>query len=95
MNTIKFNNTVFEVESYNKNTYFNEDSISSNGSCQIITNNIIELNELAQETITTIQIYHNETLIYDLQNIECKINSVSEYLNGDRVSIGLSFIFDT
>lgn len=95
MNTIKFNNNTFEVESYSKNTYFNEDSISSNGSCQIITNNITGLNELAEETITAIQIYHDETLIYDLQDIECKINSISEYLNGDRVSIGLSFTFDT
>lgn len=66
MNTIKFNNTEFELESYNRNTYFGGESITSNASCGIITTNIANINSLAESTITSLQIYHNEQLIYDL-----------------------------
>ena len=94
MNTIKFNNLVLEVESYNKNTYFQEDSITSNANCSVKISDITALNELAQDTITSIQIYHDETLIYDLQDISAKITGISEYLNGNIVSISLSLVFD-
>lgn len=94
MNTIKLNNLTLEVEAYNKNTYFSDESINSSGSCQVITNDITALNTLAQETITSIQIYHNETLIYDLQDIDCTITSISEYLSTEKMNINVSFTFN-
>ncbi len=93
MNTIKFNNTEFELESYNRNTYFGGENMTSNASCGIITTNIASINSLAESTITSLQIYHNEQLIYDLQNINAKIDSISEYLNTDRINITLNVTF--
>ena len=96
MNTIKFNNNVeVEVDSYNKNTYFSGTEIISNGSCSVICDNTDALMELGQEKITNISIYHDDTLIYNLQNIHAHIDNINEYLNGDRVSVGISLTFDT
>ena len=95
MNIIKLNNTEYQVESYNKNTYFGGESISSNASCSIITSDLDGLNTLAATPITQIQIYHDGTLIYNLQNIDAHIDSINEYLNDDRVNIGVNFGFGT
>ena len=94
MNTIKFNNTSFEVESYNKNTSFMGETISSSASCTITTNNIELLNTLAQDSITSIQIMHNNDLIYNLADIDAKIDNISEYLNGDRMGVSVNLTFN-
>lgn len=95
MNTIKFNNTEFELDSYNKNTYFSMDgNINSNASCNISTSNITALNALAESSITSLQIFHNEELIYDLQNIDAHIDNINEYLNNDRMSISINMTFN-
>ena len=95
MNTIKFNNTEFELESYNRNTYFNLDgSMNSNAGCSIITDNVLELNTLAETPITSLQIFHDEELIYNLQNINININSISEYLNNDKIDISMNMTFN-
>ena len=94
MNTIKFNNTELQVESYNRNTYFSGDTINSNASCVIKTDDATALNALAQTTITALQIYHNDTLIYDLQDIEAHIDNINEYLNNDTMTISVNLTFD-
>lgn len=94
MNTIKFNNTEFELESYNRNTYFNGETVSSNAGCGIIAANATEIDALAESTITSLQIYHDNELIYDLQNIEAHVSSISEYLNTDRINITINIEFN-
>ena len=97
MNIIKFNKSVeVEVESYGKNTYFNGANMTSNANCTVKTDNIAALNELATSPITNIQIYSDGIMIYELDEINAKIDNISEYLNGNRidVNISLSFIFD-
>ena len=94
MNIIKFNNTEFELESYNRNTYFNGETISSSAGCGIIAANITEIDALAESTITSLQIYHDNELIYDLQNIDAHVSSVSEYLNTDRINITINIEFN-
>ena len=95
MNTIKFNNAEFEVESYSKTTYFNN-ALSSNASCSIITNDIDTLNALAIEPITSLQILHEGEVIYNLHDINAKIDSINEYLNGNRmnINVSLNFLFE-
>lgn len=93
MNTIKFNNTEFELGSYNRNTYFSGETMSSNANCGIITTDISDINALAESTINSLQIYHDEQLIYNLQNINAHIDSISEYLNNDRIDITLNITF--
>lgn len=96
MNKIKLNNLELEVESYNKNTYFSGDSMNSNASMsvRIDEDDITDLNALAASPITTIQIHADERLIYDLQNINAKIDSINEYLNGDRMNVSVNLTFN-
>lgn len=95
MNKIKFNDVEFEVESYNKNTSFNGEEIDSYASCSIITNDVISLGNVAMEEITSLQIIHDEEVIYDLHDINAKIDNINEYLNGDRININVNLKFDT
>ena len=94
MNTIKFNNTEFQIESYSKNTYLNGEQINSSANCSIIVNDIAVLNALMQDTITSIQIKYNDNVIYTLQNISAHIDNINEYLNVDRMNISVNLTFD-
>lgn len=94
MNTIKFNNHEYEVLSFSRNTYFNGNEINSTVNCQIKTSNITELYELAQETISTLQIYHDNELIYNLGNLSGRLVTIDEYLAEDRINISLNCSFD-
>ena len=93
MNIIKLNNVELEVESYNKSTYFSGTTVTSNGNCAVKTSNATAINQLAADTINTIQIYHNNELVYDLQNANAKIDTINEYFTGERMNIGINFSF--
>ena len=97
MNTIKFNNSTYEVLSFNKSTYFNDSGISSNASCSIKTSNMTSLYALAESGLQSIQIYHDNELIYDLSDINGKLTSIDEYLMDDHININvnLTFIFES
>ena len=95
MNKIKLNNTEFEIENYNKNTYFNDGNITSNANCTIIVSDMATLNALASDPITSIQIYHDDNLIYNLANIDAEIENITEWLNFDKMSIGINIKFNT
>ena len=94
MNTIKFNNTEFQVETYSKNTYLNDGHISSNANCSVIVSDIAVLNTLMRDTITSIQIKYNDDVIYHLDDISAHIDNISEYLNVDRMNINVNLTFD-
>ena len=94
MNIIKFNNVEFEVTSYNKNTYFSENAITSTANCQIILSDMNVLNGLADETITSLQILHDGNIIYNLSDISAHIDNISEYLNVDKMDINVSLRFN-
>ena len=90
MNTIKLNNTTYEVLSFNRNTYFGGEEITSTASCQIKTTDISSVHALAQTTISTLQIYHDNTLIYNLTGVNGKLNSMDEYLMNDQINITIN-----
>ena len=95
MNTIVFNNdATFELEAFNKNTTISGSTLTSTGNATIYTSNIDDIMALALETITSIQILFDEDVIYNSTNLTCKLNSISEYLSGNRVNIQLSFNFE-
>ena len=94
MNTIKFNNTEFQVESYSKSTYLSDGHVASNANCSVIVDDITVLNALMQDTITSIQIKYNDDVIYNLQNINAHIDNISEYLNTNRMNVNVNLIFD-
>ena len=93
MNTIKLNEVEMQVDGYNKNTYLSGDTITSNASCSVRTNNITALNELMTTPIESIQIYHDNTLIYDLDDINARVDNINEYLNEDHMNINVNLTF--
>ena len=94
MNVIKLNTLELPVTSYNKNTSFNGDSISSNAYLNVETDNVAALNELAEDTIDVIQILHEDSVIYDLQDAGAKISSINESMGEDRMYISVNLIFE-
>jgi len=94
MSKIKLNNTEFEFDSYNKNTYYGGEAVSSTASCSLLNVDMADLSDLAETTITSIEIRNNEnTLVYDLKNINAKIDNINEYYNGMSMAISVTMIF--
>lgn len=93
MNTIKMNNNTYQVLNFNKNVSFQNDSIYGSGTCAISTPDVTSLNELVQNEIELIEIYHDDTLIYSSNSVG-KITSINEYLAENRVEINLNISFD-
>ena len=94
MNVIKINNYECEVTSYNKTTTLQEDTIVSVAYCEFINTNEINFDDKIFEPITSIQIYHDGNLIYNLSDITAHIESVNEYLNGERIMTNINMRFD-
>lgn len=94
MNTIKLNDLELEVTSYSKLISFNDNMMSSSASCQVITTNNEAIIDLAKETITSIQIKHNDEVIYNSSDINARIANVNEYLNTARIDINITLAFE-
>lgn len=93
MNIIKLNNTEFQLQSYSRNTYFNEGGITSNASCNIKTPDTDDLMALGEETITSIQIKVDNNVIYELENITAKVDNINEYFDGQNMNFSINFMF--
>lgn len=97
MATIILNNSLeFEFSDYIRNTYFNNDGITSEGYINNIKgNNIsVQLYELSEETITSIQIKKDNEIIYTLPNINANLTNINEGYNGERVYINIALRFN-
>ena len=95
MNTIVFNDTLsLTVNSYNKSANFNGTEINQSGYTNVVTDSTDALYALAETGISSIKILHDETQIYESTNLVGHITSISEYLNGDRMSIDINFSFE-
>ena len=94
MNTIIFNGTAtFGVESFNKNTSFEGETVTSSGYANLIVTDMDDLTAVAQDTITSIQIKHDNDVIYNSSNLTARISVINEYLNMDRMSVSVNFNF--
>jgi hypothetical protein len=99
MAKIILNNEEFVFTNYNRNTYFNEEEITSNGYINGISgeNARSRLDALGQETITSIAIKNNyDITIYSLENIEANVTNIDEsYADGqDNITISLNIKFN-
>ena len=92
MNTIKFNEFECTVLSFNKNTYFNEGEMSGAILCDIETLDMNGLQDLGSTVITSITIYHDEEIIYNVDHIHATLNSISEYLTDNKIHIQVNFV---
>ena len=94
MNTIKLNNSEFELTSFSRNTYFSDNEINSTANCDLRIIGSSILDELADADITSLQIKHDNDVIYNLTDISAKITNISEYLNTDYINTSVSLTFD-
>ena len=100
MNTIKLNNTSFELTFYQRNVFLHDDravnGFNGGGACRIILPDVTNLADFLQQTITSIQIYHDDNLIYNLSDTNCEIVEFKEFTEDGSIIIELSlkFIFD-
>ena len=78
MNTIKLNNTEFTVSSYSRTTNFSGEGLNSYAYAMIDVPDAAALNAIAAEPVTSLQIFHNDTLIYDLGEINAHIDSIND-----------------
>lgn len=93
MNTIVFNNEVTcQLESFNKTTSFENDTMNSSGYAAISTTDVDALIPIAQN-ITSIKILHDNEVVYTSENLNAKISIINEYFNNDRMDTNINFIF--
>ena len=95
MNTIKLNNTEIPVTNYSKTTTFSEDTINSYAYTMVNASDMAALEALAATPITSLQIYHDGTLVYDLGEINARIDSINDSLSDDRVYTNINMTFIT
>lgn len=94
MNTIVFNNEAsFGIESFNKTTNFEGNAMTSTGYASLITSDLDDLTAVAQDTITSIKILHDDEVIYNSTGLTAKITTINEYLSSDRMNININFNF--
>lgn len=94
MTQIKLNDYVCEIDSYNRNTTISGGVLSSNGYINLVNGNASELNELLGTPVTDIEITVDNEKIYELHDIDAEINSMNEYLSGNRMAYNLNIVFN-
>ena len=91
MNTIKFNETECTLLTFNKNMYFNNGVVSGNLTCEVETSDMTSLQALSEIPVTSIEIEHDEEIIYNVSDTYARLSSINEYLSEDRIHITLNF----
>lgn len=95
MNTILLNEeALYGIDNFSKNTTFDGGTISSTGYMSLrLVQDSPDIIALAVDPITSIKILHDETVIYNSQNLTAHITNINEYLNGDRIDITVNLVF--
>ena len=97
MAKIILNNEEFDFQGYNRNTYFNNENLSSNAYISGLNGENLNarLVALAQTTIGSLIIKNDDKVIYSLENIHAKVMNIDENFNGtDMININLNLQFD-
>ena len=95
MNTIQFNNsTPIQVSDFSNGVFFRNNTIEHSGTCTVIADSMNSLISLGEEPLTSIKIYNDNTLIYNLENITGRIVSITEVLDDTHVSVLIAFSID-
>ena len=95
MITLTLNNTTFNLNSFSRTTYFDGETITSNGYVNVANEGtaIADLHDLAEEDITSFIIKKDNTTIYDTGTINAHFSSIEESLNNDDIYIGANIKF--
>ena len=90
MITIKFNEVEGTLLSFNKNTYFSEGTMSGNLNCEVENINMNALQSLGDTPITSMSIKSDDTIIYNIDVMYARLNTINEYLVDNRIRITLN-----
>lgn len=93
MTKIKLNNSEYQIESYNRTTNISDNNITSTAYLNLSSGEAVNLNSLLGTTINSIEIDVDDVKIYELTNINAKVDSVNEYLSGNRMSYNVNITF--
>jgi cob(I)alamin adenosyltransferase len=93
MTKIKLNNYECEIDSYSRTTNISDGNINGSGYINVLNGDVDELNALLGTTITSIEIYVDERKIYELHDIDAEVNTLNEYLSGDKMAYNLNLTF--
>lgn len=95
MTRMTLNDTVmFPIGGYNRYTEVREGKVYSNANVNLVSaDNYSALVALADETITSLKIDVDGSVIYNLTNQNGKITNINEYLNGDMMSLNMNISF--
>jgi hypothetical protein len=67
--------------------------MSGSCNCSVITSDLTTLQNFGDTPVTSIQIIHDEDVIYNLTDISTHITSITETLVEDHIDISLVFDF--
>lgn len=89
------NETEFDIISFNRNTYFHEENIESDGSISFIYSAAQEqlLNTIAENQITSLVVKRYGTVVYDAGTISAKITNINIniYESNNTLSANIQF----
>ena len=94
MTKIKLNNEEFEINTFTRTTFFGDEAVKSFANFEVVSLDLEKMTALAANIITVLQIYHNNDLIYDLQNTNIHIDNVNDLLNNDTVTTTVNLTFN-
>ena len=94
MITITFNEEVFPLIEFSRNTYLSEGQVESNIYCSLESSAIAPLYDLFQVDITSIIIKRDNVIIYDAGNTTSHLLNVSENLNEGRITTSVNLRVD-
>lgn len=90
---IKLNNEEFEISSFTRTVNFSNTQVADTATCNVLDATEEDLTTLAEETITTIEIYNDNNKIYELTNLNARIVNLTEALNNGAIDKMLNITF--
>ena len=90
---IKLNNEEFQIISFTKTTYLSASAATDNGNCELINPDVEKLKQLAETPVTSLQIYSDDKLIYELQDTNIQLDYINELLVDDHITTTLIMVF--
>ncbi len=90
---IKLNTYEYQIDGYSRTTNLTGDNTITSSAYINISNGDTTINELLGVDISSIEIYADDVLIYDLKNVDAEITSINENLVNDKMFYNVTLTF--
>lgn len=96
MVTIKLNNgDEMGLVGFNRSIIFHGAEVNDNASLEVAADtDKSTIMALGSAAITSLQILSNNQSIYELTNINARIDNISDTLDGEKISTRINLVFD-